>query len=108
MRPHISAPDCTYSVHFYTYPFGLFQVAVLLLALVACCHAGILLNSPLVYSAAPVVKNIEIEAPVFTKANLKVITNDEEISTTEVRQERHGKSQVIWLPSYTYNGGFHV
>ena len=66
-----------------TRSFPLLQVAVLLLALVACCHAGVLLNSPILYSA-PEVKNIEVEMPIITKANLNVITDKDKISTTEV------------------------
>ena len=66
-----------------TRSFPLLQVAVLLLALAACCHAGVLLNSPILYSA-PEVKNIEVEMPIITKANLNVITDKDKISTTEV------------------------
>lgn len=88
------------------------QVAVLLLAMVAASQAAPLtyvrslglgshlgyagyaglasplaytgLASPLVYSA-PKVTNIEVETPVITKANLNVLTDEDEISTTEVR-----------------------
>jgi len=40
--------------------------------------------APVVYSA-PKVKNVEIATPVITKANLNVVTDADEISTTEIK-----------------------
>ena len=70
--------------------------------MVAACQAGtVLLRSspyayapaavayaaapvPVVYSA-PKVTNVEVPTPVLTKTNLNVLTDDDKISTTEVR-----------------------
>jgi len=42
------------------------------------------LASPLIYSA-PKVTNVEVKTPVITKANLNVLTDEDEISTTEIK-----------------------
>ena len=88
----------------------------MLLALVAAAQAGtVLLRSapyaPLAYShaavpltyahaapvvySAPKVTNVEIPTPVVTKTNLNVLTDEDEISTTEVSTYTEDRQKTL-------------